>query len=732
MASLNHYMFKKMIQDEKSKLSDKAILTSNAMRNFLTVIAESITKMYHRKLSVTVLWDESEDAQVGWSTARNEIFINADNLLARGKTRIEKFRIVIGIFLHEAAHLLYSDFYLLSKWGKSIENDHQLYPLPKHKNAEKVKEFLDEYPKCTTLFLNIMHNIFNCIEDGYVDRRIMKEIPGYAKERKEVRHSIYSSSVKSFSEMKDSGCDDFQILMSLIFSYGKFQSVNATIDELKSETVCRKFKSIVPLIDKTLAEQNSYCRFQYMNEIICVIFQYIKDEIEKLIDDDSEDKEDAEETGEKDCSKEESDDGGSDSATGSGASGGDSSKAKDSPEFDKTPSEDSVEKAMSKIISMLASSAEHDGFDGMESRPADWSKEDEKSAKAEDSKKSDSTETEITDDELIKKPEDVSPEDDDSSMSALARITDDKATEDAGKKYEAELKKEMDVIDKGTSYGDCHEDTTRVIDRSIDIPETYYSAYEKYRTELGPISKRTQKALIKEIKDRQQGWRLNGLYSGNRISPHDCYRQDGKKFTKNRLPEDIPDMAVLLLLDESGSMSGERIEAARKTAWVIYDFCTSLHIPVSIVGHSEDFYGRHSVRLTNYANFESVDSKDKYRLMGIRAKENNRDGYALRYCAEMLSKRQEEVKLLFCVSDGVPAATGYGFANGKRDIQNVLREYAKKHILFITAGIGSDVDRIKNIYTDGLSDKNAAKFLNIEDLDMLPKSFIKIIKKYLE
>ena len=50
MASLNHYMFKKMIQDEKSKLSDKAILTSNAMRNFLTVIAESITKMYHRKL----------------------------------------------------------------------------------------------------------------------------------------------------------------------------------------------------------------------------------------------------------------------------------------------------------------------------------------------------------------------------------------------------------------------------------------------------------------------------------------------------------------------------------------------------------------------------------------------------------------------------------------------------------------------------------------------------------
>ena len=118
--------------------------------------------------------------------------------------------------------------------------------------------------------------------------------------------------------------------------------------------------------------------------------------------------------------------------------------------------------------------------------------------------------------------------------------------------------------------------------------------------------------------------------------------------------------------------------------------------------------------------------------MGIRAKENNRDGYALRYCAEMLSKRQEDIKLLFCVSDGVPEASGYGFANGKSDIQNVLREYAKKHILFITAGIGSDVGRIKNIYTDGLSEKNAAKFLNIEDLDTLPKSFIKIIKKYLE
>ena len=195
-------------------------------------------------------------------------------------------------------------------------------------------------------------------------------------------------------------------------------------------------------------------------------------------------------------------------------------------------------------------------------------------------------------------------------------------------------------------------------------------------------------------------------------------------FCKNSLPNEIPELAVGLLLDESGSMcSRDRCTYARAAAIILYDFCHSLGIPVMVYGHSTGYDdGTNTVELYSYAEFESIDRDDKYRLMDISARSSNRDGAALRYVAEQLSKRPEAVKILILVSDGQPADSGYYGTAAEEDLRGIKQEYTRKHILFVAAAIGEDRPSIERIYGDS--------FLDITDLDQLPVKLTSVVKRH--
>lgn len=212
---------------------------------------------------------------------------------------------------------------------------------------------------------------------------------------------------------------------------------------------------------------------------------------------------------------------------------------------------------------------------------------------------------------------------------------------------------------------------------------------------------------------------------GRRLDTHALYRNDGKVFYKNNLPNEIPELAVGLLIDESGSMSGcDRCTYARAAAIILHDFCESLEIPIMVYGHSTDCCnGRNSVELFSYAEFDGFDNDDKYRLMDISARGSNRDGAALRYVAECLVKRPESVKLLILISDGQPADTGYYGSAAEEDLRGIKQEYQRKGILFVAAAIGNDKQNIERIYGDS--------FLDITDLNQLPTKLTRVVKRHI-
>ena len=298
----------------------------------------------------------------------------------------------------------------------------------------------------------------------------------------------------------------------------------------------------------------------------------------------------------------------------------------------------------------------------------------------------------------------------------MERIMTQIAGDTAYMQYDEELTEELQREADTIRYGNAHRGVHVHVNRMSYVDPVYMELYQKVAPPLLLISKRLQKQIAQVLKDYRDGGKLDNLPFGKRINPRNIYHNDGKFFYKLKLPQDLIGIAVAVLNDESGSMSCcDRITYARSSSIILYDFCKGLDIPIAVYGHTEE----DDVELYAYAEFDSIDNKDQYRLMDMSARSGNRDGAALRYVAERLMTRPEPIKLLIITSDGQPAACGYYGTEAEADLRGIKQEYTRKGIKFFAAAIGNDKENIQRIYKDG--------FLDITNLEKLPVNLGKLI-----
>lgn len=306
------------------------------------------------------------------------------------------------------------------------------------------------------------------------------------------------------------------------------------------------------------------------------------------------------------------------------------------------------------------------------------------------------------------------------AASDIQRILEKIAEGSVCQELERQRTKELTELAQSISYGNIHDGVSMTVHRIAQVDDNLKEQYQEISGELLHISKQLQKSVLQQMRDSRRGGKQTGLLMGRRLDIHALSRNDGRVFYKNALPNETPALCVALLLDESTSMcSCDRVTYARATAIILYDFCQALGIPIMVYGHST-----HSgVDLYSYAEFDAIDRDDRYRMMDISGRGSNRDGAALRYVAEQLSRRGEDVKLLMLVSDGQPADYGYFGTAAEEDLRGVKQEYQRKGILFVAAAIGSDKENIERIYGDS--------FLDISDLTKLPVKLAGIIKRFI-
>ena len=121
-------------------------------------------------------------------------------------------------------------------------------------------------------------------------------------------------------------------------------------------------------------------------------------------------------------------------------------------------------------------------------------------------------------------------------------------------------------------------------------------------------------------------------------------------------------IAICLLVDESGSMSGQRIINARNVSIVLAESMKSVEgIDLSIYGHTAEEYnisGGEGVCLREYV---SPRKPHIHNCMCMEARLENHDGYAILHTSKLFLQDYADYdrKIMFVISDGEPAGSKY-------------------------------------------------------------------------
>lgn len=299
-------------------------------------------------------------------------------------------------------------------------------------------------------------------------------------------------------------------------------------------------------------------------------------------------------------------------------------------------------------------------------------------------------------------------------------IKEESAIDTVNEELTHELESEAMTLDYGAAHRGIRPTVERVAKVSDSARELYDSTMDSIKQIAAIAAKRVKPLLKKE--DDQNRMAMSGYYSGSKFDATRLVMNDCRVFKSATSP--LPDTRVVLsvVVDESGSMGGERIKAARTAAIALYEFCAACKIPCSVIGHTADYHtGKPFYNI--YADFETPDALDKYRLLNISAKWDNRDGAAILFAGEHLLKREEPVKLMFIISDGAPLARGYSGPPAEHDMSNIVANLRRKGMTIFAAAIGSDKENIHRIFGEG--------FLDITEIKTLPDQLLQLVKRYI-
>ena len=296
---------------------------------------------------------------------------------------------------------------------------------------------------------------------------------------------------------------------------------------------------------------------------------------------------------------------------------------------------------------------------------------------------------------------------------------------DTNELQKKEFRKQLNREARQSVQGSCHEEVKLIVHR----PEATAQNREEYHnmaTTLLPVIRelirKTNPLLEHEVSSE---FAKSQLY-GTKYCADQAASLDFRVFARKRPPEEEASLAVALRIDESASMSAfGRLDAAKQAAVALYEFCTGCGIPIMVYGDTADRSKLEQMSVYAYVDFVSKDADEKYALMNIQARSNNRDGMALRIISDRLLNAPQRTKLIISISDGQPKAMpDYTGEKAAYDMKDTLQGFRRKGIQFLAAAIGQDKEAIRELY-------GAENTLDITDLKQLPARLVQVIARFM-
>ena len=283
------------------------------------------------------------------------------------------------------------------------------------------------------------------------------------------------------------------------------------------------------------------------------------------------------------------------------------------------------------------------------------------------------------------------------------------------------------------------------------IEEKYGKEYIRHFVELFPVV--SNEALPPEMErlgrklesDIERVIRVKRTEKRNmrvgQISGRDLYRvgmRDPHVFMRKGQPMKA-DMAVFLLLDNSGSMCSMGAQTTENGKRIYLDKSTLSRTAAGIIERGLAKYAAMKISLFDVSGgeirhatlkkFDEVASKgssrcyNSMRPVGIGG--GNKDGYSIRVATSDLMARREQKKVLVLLSDGLPSDYNGGTRAGMADVRDAVREARQKGIIVIPIMFGRARDRLE--MKDNFAEMYG-QFISCDPIDIISE-FTKLFTK---
>lgn len=251
-----------------------------------------------------------------------------------------------------------------------------------------------------------------------------------------------------------------------------------------------------------------------------------------------------------------------------------------------------------------------------------------------------------------------------------------------------------------------------------------------------------QKDLERAVAARSLAIRTHGHRSGKlQASNLSRLRFGDDRVFSRKSESESKDVAVELVVDCSGSMSGSKIHTACQSAYALSSVLDRLSIKNEVIcfttkglgGSQEDMLEQQSKLGVRFARMEGIympilkgydermtaQVKERFGwLPNTRILRSNVDGESIEIAARRLLQRREHSKVMIVLSDGYPAASGAG--NFHAHLKKTVKEIEKAGVRLV--GIGIESDAVKDFYPRNLI---------LNSVEELPEAVMKQLRSLL-
>ena len=704
---------------------------------YLRTLGYDITKEQEEERINDMVVMMSTDENMTACTNGDSMIIGVNNSLVKYFPNRELRHYAIqGLRVHETAHVLFTDFKTIDMWLGALSNGNWWPVVPDHAQDPDGAELTQVLSKkeFSKSFAAIAGRLENAIEDGFIEREIKEMYKGLATTELCTTNDAMLSMASTFGEFLKAGRSAYSAMFQQVLMYAKY---DITMVDDMPEQYSDIFDACMEVVDDVKCERDVKKRLCGVNELCCILYPLFKEMLTKNSEKQNQQSSGSgngkpgnsgfglpqNSQGQQNGSNGQSDpnQNGNGSQNGSGNAQNNSSNGNENGNSVGSMTAEQLSEALKEAVKQIEQAAKNVGVNNLPDRHSkSITNQAGKNAEAKkrESGKQGSGNNANGNGNGNSNSIANAPGANSGKSDLSAAKCDIKAIEKARKQEiataQANNEANNQLAQEGAKIGS--EIGTKIsVRRAAEVPQSNIDTYNRLSAGLLSVTKNLERRLKTTIRDEENDDAVAGLPMGSRVEARLAYHQDGKIFSRKNFPRDNPRLAVGYLCDESGSMSDKAIAASVRTAIILQDLCERMELPCYICGFTTGGYSG-SVDIITYVD-KNVDGKDKYRTTGMASRGGTPTVPAMKYMGKKLMKDSTEKKILIVSTDGC-SGRGYG-----ETVRDVIKKLQHDGVMVIGAGIGDSKPRIQEEF--------GSNFLDISNLDAMPKILCNIVKKNL-